>query len=94
MEFLSLILMAIIVEGLITYVKEMIVDGKLQWQMLVSLAIGMLCAVMYGIDLFEMLGMHPLVPYVGCVLTGILLSSGSNYIFDLVKKLQGAGKTE
>ena len=94
MEFLSLIFMAIIVEGLITYVKELVVDGKLQWQMLVSLGIGMLCAVMYGIDLFEMVGMQPLVPYVCCVLTGILISRGSHYIFDLIKKLQGAGKTE
>ena len=94
MEFISLIFMAIIVEGLITYVKELIVDGKLQWQMLVSLAVGMLCAVMYGVDLFEMLGMHPLIPYVGCVLTGILISRGSNYIFDLIKKLRSVKSGE
>ena len=30
MEFISLIFMAIIVEGLITYVTELIVDGTLQ----------------------------------------------------------------
>ena len=39
MEFIGIIMMAIIVEGLITYVKEFFVNGKFQWQMLVSIAI-------------------------------------------------------
>ncbi len=93
MEFLSLIMMAIIVEGIITYVKEFFVDGVLKWQMLVSVAIGVFCSTVYGIDLFYMLGMTSIVPYTGCILTGILISRGSNYIFDLINKINESVKS-
>ena len=32
------------------------------------------------------IGQNSQIPYVGCVLTGILLSRGSNYVFDLLDK--------
>ena len=91
MEFIGIIMMAIIVEGLITYVKEFFVNGKFQWQMLASIAIGVFCATVYHVDLFQMMGMQAMLPYAGCVLTGVLISRGSNYIFDLIKKIQNAG---
>ena len=67
------------------------VNGKFQWQMLVSIAIGVFCATVYHVDLFQMMGMQAMLPYAGCVLTGVLISRGSNYIFDLIKKIQDAG---
>ena len=90
-QFLTLILMAIIVEGLITYTKTFFVGGKPQWQMLVGLALGIVVALVYNVDIFALLGITAAVPFVGAILTGILISRGSNYIFDLVKALQGAG---
>jgi len=90
-QFLTLILMAIIVEGLITYTKTFLVGGKPQWQMLVGLALGIVVALVYNVDIFALLGITATVPFVGAILTGILISRGSNYIFDLVKALQGAG---
>ena len=35
--------------------------------------------------------MQAMLPYAGCVLTGVLISRGSNYIFDLISKIQNAG---
>lgn len=90
-QFITLVLMAIIVEGLITYTKTFFVDGKPQWQMLVGLALGVVVALVYNVDVFALLGITAAVPFVGAILTGILISRGSNYIFDLIKALQGAG---
>ncbi len=90
-QFVSLIFMAIIVEGLITYIKELIVGGKPQWQMIVGIVLGITVAMVYNVDIFAILGIAAAVPYVGAILTGILISRGSNYIFDLIKALQGAG---
>jgi hypothetical protein len=91
-QFISIILMAIIVEGLITYAKTFIVSGKFQWQMLVGIILGITVTLAYNIDIFALLGIISRVPYVGSVLTGIIISRGSNYIFDLIKALQSAGK--
>lgn len=88
MTFLSLIYVAIIVEGIITYIKNFSSGQGFKWEMLVAVLIGVLVALVYNIDLFELVGLTGVIPYVGSVLTGILISRGSNYIFDLIKSLQ------
>ncbi|MEG0803762.1 MAG: hypothetical protein RSF90_02275 [Pygmaiobacter sp.] len=89
MSFMPIILMAVIVEGLITYLQLLIRDRKMCWQMALSIAIGVFCSVVYQIDLFALLGLSTGIPYVGSVLTGVLVSRGSNYLFDLIKQLGG-----
>lgn len=89
-QFLTLIFMSIIVEGLITYAKTFFFGGKQQWQMLVGIAMGILVALVYNVDIFALFGITAQVPYVGAILTGVLISRGSNYIFDLMKALQNA----
>ncbi len=89
-QFISLTLMAIIVEGLITYLKTFFVAGKPQWQMLVGIGLGVTVTLVYNVDIFSLLGITSTIPFVGTVLTGILISRGSNYIFDLIETLQGA----
>lgn len=89
MEFFGLVFLAVVVEGLITYIKMAVVDKVVQWQVIVSIVLGVLVAVVYNCDLFAMFGLGSTVPYVGNVLTGILLSRGSNYASDLIKTLTG-----
>lgn len=90
-QFITLILMATIVEGLITYTKAFFVGGKPQWQMIVGIVLGVTVALAYNVDIFVILGIPSVVPHVGAILTGVLISRGSNYIFDLIKTLQSEG---
>ena len=78
---------AIIVEGIIAYVKTFFVDGKIQWQMITSLILGIVVALAYSLDLLALCGLESNIPFIGQVLTGILLSRGANYIADLIKLL-------
>ena len=101
MDFMPVILMAVVVEGLITYLQQIVRHHKLCWQMLLSIGIGVFCAVSYRIDLFRLFGLNSDIPYVGSILTGVLISRGSNYLFDLIKQIGGlmgetggANKTE
>ena len=90
MEYFGLILLSIIVEGVITYFKEFFINGEIKWEMAASVLLGIFVAVAYGVDLLADMGMQTNIPYVGSILTGILISRGSNYVFDLVKKLTEA----
>ena len=78
---------AIIIEAVITYVNQFFVSGHFSWEMLASIVLGILVAVAYKLDLPEYFNLKSSLPYVGNILTGILLSRGSNYIFDLIDKL-------
>ena len=82
-----IVIMAILIEAVITYVKTWVVDKKLQWQALMSVVLGVLVSVVYNLDIPAAVGITCGVPFVGCVITGILISRGSNYIFDLIKKI-------
>lgn len=87
MNYFGIIFLAIVVEGIITYVKEFFVKGKFKWEMLISIFIGVLTSAAYQVDVFAMVGMQTAVPYLGSILTGILISRGSNYTFDLIKAI-------
>jgi hypothetical protein len=90
LEYFGLFLLSIIVEGVITYFKEFFINGEIKWEMAASVLLGIFVAVAYGVDLLADMGMQTNIPYVGSILTGILISRGSNYVFDLVKKLTEA----
>ena len=78
---------AILIEGIITYINQFLVQESFCWQMALSLALGIIVAVAYKLDLPSYFNLKSDIPYVGCILTGILLSRGSNYLFDLIKSV-------
>ena len=88
-QFFGLALMAIVIEGVITYIKEIFVNKNVMWQQVLGIVLGIVVAIGYNADLFALFGLTSTIPLLGCVLTGVLLSRGCNYIFDLVKQLQG-----
>ncbi len=86
-EISKMLIICMILEGIITYVNNFFVSGKLYYQMVLSLIFGIFIAIAYKIDLLKLVGIESEIPYVGSILTGILFSRGSNYIYDLVDKL-------
>lgn len=82
-----MIMVAILIEGIVTYFNEFFVSGNIPRQMIFSLILGMVISVSYELDLPNHLGLKSTIPYVGSILTGILISRGSNYLYDLINKL-------
>lgn len=87
-----IIAFAIIIEALIEYVKGFVqsVQTK-EWRTIIiqisSLIIGIIVCCLAKVNIFDILGFD--VHYmVGCVITGIFASRGSNYIHDIMKKIQ------
>ena len=91
-ELVVIFIMAILIEAIITYLKTWVVDKKLQWQVIVSVILGVIVSIAYGLDIPAAVGITCAVPYIGCAITGILISRGSNYIFDLIKKIATSSK--
>lgn len=93
MKWYALVFVSIIIEGIVSYCKTLVVDKKFQWQILGTMLLGVGCAITFGVDLFAVAGIDAQLPYVGQVLTGVLLSRGSNYVYDLLNQITNA-KTE
>lgn len=77
--------LSIIVESVITYFKEFFVYGYFSISMIFSIILGISIAVIYKLDLPECFNLKSTVPYIGNILTGLLISRGSNYIYDVFK---------
>lgn len=82
----TIILMSFTLEAIVTYIRTWFVDNHFQWQQAVTCAGGILLCVLSNADLFALLDVKFCVPYVGMVLTGILGSRGSNFVWDFITK--------
>ena len=83
----GIVTFAVLIEAIITYFNEFYVQGNICWQMIFSMVLGVIIAVAYKLDLPSYFNLSSDIPYVGFILTGILLSRGSNYMYDLLNKL-------
>lgn len=86
-KFFAIVVMAITLEGIISYAKMIVVDQKVQWQIIAAIVAGVMLCIVYQLDALALVDVTTTVPYVGQILTGICLSRGSNYIFDWIGKI-------
>lgn len=87
MSILSLIVLALIGEATWETLKMVWQTGKISVDRIGSMVIGLLLAVGSGLDLMALIGIPLKVPYAGLILTGLLISRGSNFVHDLLVKI-------
>lgn len=83
-SLLAVFVFAMFVESVTEYFFSgvEVLKPYLHW---IALALGVIICVLYGIDIFKMLlNIESPVPYVGMILTGIIISRGANYLNDFV----------
>lgn len=85
---------AVVVEALVEYGKTIAnavtsKDTKTAITQLCSIAISVGLCFAFGADIFSALGITIKVAWLGTLLTGIFASRGSNYISDIVTRVQG-----
>ena len=86
----AILFFAILIEGTVEYVK-LAIEKKFYWEVVASFVIGAVATFGYHLDLVEaLLGMTPSIPYLGYVVSAIVIARGSNYVFDLIGKFTGA----
>lgn len=89
MDFAQLVIVAILVEAIWENCKMIWQKGKFSISMLGSLIVSILICVLTGVDIFPIVGLSITVPFVGSVLTGIVVSRGANFVSELFAKLKG-----
>ena len=87
MTLAIIFILALTVEALVEYGK-LIFQKEINWKQIAAVIIAVGLAVLAQTDLYAILGVSFVVPYVGMVLTGILFSRGANYLADFIKLTQ------
>lgn len=91
MNIAVIIAVAVLIEGLVEYGKtiaNMFYEGdrKTGVTQIVTIIIGIGLAFAFSANMFVPLGLT-VNNYVGIILTGIVMSRGSNYVSDLITKI-------
>lgn len=87
MEYAQLIIVAILVEAIWENLKMIWENGKISVNRIGSLILAILLCLLASVDIFPLIGIGMSVPFVGSVLTGIIVSRGANFVNDLFTKL-------
>ena len=87
MEYAQLIIIAILIEAIWENLKMIWKDKKVNVNMLGVLIISVAVCLLTKADIFPIVGINMIVPFVGSVLTGIIVSRGANFVNDLFKFL-------
>jgi len=84
MNIFGLIVLALIGESVWETLKMIWQNGKLNIDRIGALVVGLLLAFGTKLDLMESLGVPIVLPYLGTILTGLLISRGANFMHDIV----------
>lgn len=85
--FTFIFILAVLVEGLIQYFVSN-PDKPQRWLQYVSALLGILVCVAYKADMLAGLGLVSPYPFIGEVLTGLVIGRGSNYLNDFISKIR------
>ena len=95
MTLVQFLLIAFLVEALVQAAKPLYEKRVPDTDVIIAFVLGIALALLTGLDLFVIVDMPLKLPYVGSVLSGVLLSRGANFAHDVVKYIEGlkVGKT-
>ena len=82
-KLIMLVVVAIIAESVWETLKMTWQDGKVKVDRVGALVVSMLIVFGTRLDMLSLLGIETVIPFLGIILTGILISRGSNFIHDL-----------
>ena len=87
MNIIQYAVAALVVESLWETTKMFWQNGKFSYDRVGTVAFGELIAIGANIDFMDSVGLHIYIPYVGMMLTGLLISRGSNFMHDFLENL-------
>lgn len=89
-EILKILTLATVNEALTEYLFSEIPAFEKHIKRL-AMVVGILVALLFQADLFPILGLEPIYPIASTILTGVLISRGSNVLnnlIDIVKRVK------
>jgi hypothetical protein len=91
-QFLILFIFAILVEALISMTVGDLTTPK--WvKKVASIVLGVGVCIVYKVGLIALLGVEGGIPMVDFILTGVIISRGSNFLNDILTRIKGGNVT-
>ena len=83
----GIIVMSIFIEAIITYIEQIFQNGNICLEMIFSIILGIIISIVYSFDIPAQFNLKSSTPYIGNIITGFIISRGSNYIYDILSRV-------
>lgn len=97
---LQILLLAFLCEGLVEYLARPVIHwGQTEpptdtpgpqssplWLRYIAVVVGIALAIAYRADLLALVGLQAWSPWIGYIITGVIVGRGSNYLNDLADR--------
>lgn len=93
-KLLIIIIVALVAESVWETLKMTWQEGKVSIDRIGALVVALVLSMGVRLDILSLLGINTTIPLLGVILTGILISRGSNFIHDLLVKIGQVGKEQ
>lgn len=91
-KVLALIVVSMIGESVWETLKMVWKKGKFNFNRIGALAVSIILSIGTGVNILEIANIGSKIPYLGTVLTGILISRGANFTHDIVASINNVYK--
>ena len=88
--FLTVIILATLCEAVVEWLKDLVPKIEGTGAKVAALVVGLILAFGASQNIFALIGIEFLYPAVGFILSGILISRGSNYLHDVIARIGGS----
>ena len=86
-NFFMILVVSIIAESVWETLKMVWQNGKVSIDRIGALVVSISITIGTRMDIFSYFGIDTTIPFMGIILTGVLISRGSNFVHDLLEKL-------
>ena len=86
-KFSQILLMSFVTISIYDIIKGFYRDNKVDINNIVTAILGIILSIAAQLDAFALVGINFSIPFLGSILTGLVISKGSNYVYDFITKL-------
>lgn len=86
-QFAKILMMSFVTVSIYDIIKSFYKDNKIDVNSIVTAVLGIILAIASGLDAFALAGIDFKFAIIGQVLTGLVISKGSNYVYDFITKI-------
>ena len=93
METVTIVVVAIICQYIVNQLKNLFKFEKgyykdfINLKVLASIIVSLIICICYDVDMMALLGLTTVVPFVGRILTSVVVSAGSTTVHEMIKKI-------
>ena len=95
LDLVVIVILSLITQQFVDTIKKAVkfnkgyayIDEKVNLKVVIAIIVSVVLCVASGVDIFELIGIEMMIPHIGEIITGVLVSNGASSVQNLIEKI-------